>query len=377
MKLKQILNVPRTIVGEANIAGKIVKDPKMAKMLAIAFRHDHTLPHTLVAKLGPKATDQQISTEWGKLVDEVLRNNDFGDLSTDGKFDDWLTRLYINGAADFEDIKGEGGDAIGAWKALSKRGLLKPNHQDFNKFINIKQLQRVKDDPVYRDELRRIRDSEKIEQMKRNRKETVLVDDQRYLVVVPLNYGSCYTFNNEAGFGASFCTGSSSGTTYFPQYSKRGPIISIVDKQNTNDVMGKWQIHAPTNQIKNANQTINSDRKFAELFPGLMKKIVAAMTSKAAELKAGSQAIVMGGWDIPSAVDQLKDAFPISWASEEPDTGEEENPADNAPGTWTVRHIPSDRTAQLSADSKQHLIQKLTTKYPQYPVTDYELTRLD
>jgi hypothetical protein len=166
MKLLQILKRPE-IVAEANIAAKVLKDPKQAKMLAIAFRHDHTIPKTLVARLGPKPTDEQIIEAWSKLIDDTLRRNDYGDLSADGKFDDWLTRLYINGQADYEDINGEGGDALGVWKALSKRGLLKPQDQDFNKFTSIKQLQRLANDRTYRDELRRIKDAEKIEKMKR------------------------------------------------------------------------------------------------------------------------------------------------------------------------------------------------------------------
>jgi len=375
MKLKQILTKSREIIDEANISAKILKDPKMIKMISIAFRHDHTLPQNVVAKLGPKATDQQIAAEWGNLIDTTLRNNKYGDLSADGKFDDWLMRLYITGSADYEDIHGEAGDALGAWKALSRRGLLAPADQDFNKFANIRQLQRIKNDPRYRAELRRIVDSAEFEKMKRDRKEIVLVDNKRFLVTLPLNYGSCYMFNNATGYDATFCTGSSAGNTYFPHYARSGPVISVLDKENSNSVDGKWQIHAPSDQTKNANQTVNSDRKFSELFPGLMKKIVAAMEAKAEEIKNASLDLAPGGYDIPAAVAELKNKNPISWASEgEP---EEENPADNAPGTWTVRHIPSNRTAQLSANSKADLIRKLTTKYPQYPVTDYELTRAD
>jgi hypothetical protein len=377
MKLKQILTKPREIIDEANIAAKILKDPKTLKMISIAFRHDHTLPKNVVAKLGPKPTDQQIAAEWGNLIDTTLSSNKYGDLSADGKFDDWLIRLYINGVADYEDIHGEAGDALGAWKALSRRGLLKPSDQDFNKFASIRQLQRIKNDPQYSGELRRIRDSEHIERMKRDSKEIVLVNDKRFLVTLPLNYGSCYMFNNSSGYDATYCTGSSSGSTYFPNYARQGPVISVLDKENANTVNGKWQIHAPSDQIKNGNQQVNSDQKFAELFPGLMKKIVAAMEAKAEEIKDASKDLTPGGYDIPKDVAELKKKNPISWASEAEPEEEEENPADNAPGTWTVRHIPSNRTASLPANSKADLIRKLTTTYPNYPITDYELTRAD
>lgn len=375
MRLRQMLNTPR-VVAEANIASKALKDPKTAKLLGIAWRHDSTLPRHIVASLGPKPTDEQIAHAWGKLIDDTLRTNDYGDLSADGKFDDWLTRLYINGQADYEDINGEGGDALGAWKALSIRGKLRPADQDFNKFSSIKQLQRIRNDQQYRDELRRIKDAERIEKMKREKKEIVIVNDDRFLVTIPFNYGACYTFNNEAGFTASFCTGSSSGATWFNRYADEGPIISVVDKEQMGTVNGKWQIHAPTNQINNGDQSVRRDSTFAELFPGLMKKIAAGIEQHSAEIKEASLELVRGGYDIPRAIAQLKDKFPASWASEE-ESGEEEegDAADNTPGTWAVTHIPSNRTAQIPANSLEDLQRKLTTRYPDYPLTDYRITK--
>jgi len=384
MKLLQILQRP-SIVVEANIAAKILKDPKQTKMLSIAFRHDHTIPKTIVARLGPKPTDDQVVQAWSQLIDDTLRRNDYGDLSANGKFDDWLTRLYINGQADYEDINGEGGDALGVWSALSKRGQLKPRDQDFNKFTNIKQLQRLRNDIDYRDELRRIKDAEKIEKMKREKKDLTLIDNDRFLVTIPFDYGSCYVFNNSTGYQAHFCTGSSQGTTWFPRYAPDGIIVSVLDKQNMNTKDGKWQMHAVTNQLVNADQDdrgahnlSRNDQKFAELFPGLMKEIVDAIQAHDFAIHEESKELTGGkGYDIAKEINDLKTKFPLSYASgetpNEPDA--EEGDDDNTPGTWTVRHIPSDRTAHIPADSRAHLLEKLRNKYPQYPVTDYEISK--
>jgi hypothetical protein len=309
MKIIQLLS-------EANVAAKI-KDPKTIKMIGIAMRHDATLPKAAVASLGTKPTDEQIMKLWSDMLDKSLSSTDYGNISTDGKFDEWLTRLYMNGILDYEDINGEGGDALGAWKALSIRSKLKPEHQDFNRFKNLRQIQAIIQGRDYRNELERIKDQETIEKHKRERKEVTLLDDERYLVVVPMNYGSCYTFNNSAGFKASFCTGSSQGARWFERYSKDGPVISVVDKDNYEDVNGKWQIHAPTDQMNNGNQTISysrGDEKFAELFPGLLKKIIAAMKSKAGEIKDASKDIVPGGYDIQAAASDLEKRFPRSYA---------------------------------------------------------------
>jgi hypothetical protein len=333
------------------------------------MRHDGTLPKAAVAKLGPKPTEEDILNLWSEMLDQSLRSTDYGDISADGKFDDWLTRLYMNGVVDYEDINGEGGDALGAWKALSIRNKLKPVHQDFNKFKSLRQIQTIVRDNAYRSELARIKDAEVIEKHKREKKELTIVDDDRYLVTIPFNYGACYTFNNEMGYQASFCTGSSSGLTWFNRYADDGPVISVIDKSNTDDVNGKWQIHAPTNQINNGNQSIRSDEKFAELFPGLMKKIVAGIQSNAAEIKKASVDITPGGYDTDQAIADLKKRFPLSFAAEEPKADEEE-PADG-PGTWVVTHTLTGRIARIEGENKQDVQQQLLNRHPNVNLDDF------
>jgi len=365
------------IIQEANVAAKI-KDPKTMKMLGIAMRHDGTLPKTKVAALGPKPTDEDILKLWSDVLDASLRSTDYGDISADGKFDEWLTRMYMNGIVDFEDINGEGGDALGAWKALSVRGKLQEKHQDFNKFKNLRQIQAIINDRGYRDELRKIKDAEVIEKHKKEKKEITIYDDERYLAVVPFNYGSCYTFNNSAGFPASFCTGSSSGLTWFKRYAEDGPIISVIDKQNMDDVNGKWQIHAATNQINNGDQTVRKDERFAELFPGLMKKLVAGLEANANEIKASSTELMSGGYDIADAVADIKRRFPLSYASsDEPEVQEpaaEQDPNDG-PGTYTVTQIASGRRASIEGTSRQDIITKLITRYPDSTEADYTIEK--
>ena len=361
------------IIQEANVAAKI-KDPKTIKMLGIAMRHDGTLPKAKVASLGPKPTDDQILKLWSDMLDASLRTTDYGDISADGKFDEWLTRLYINGVVDYEDINGEGGDALGAWKALSIRGKLAEKDQDFNRFKNLRSIQSIINSRQYRDELRKIKDAEIIEKHKKEKKETTILDNDRFLAVVPYNYGSCYTFNNSNGFPASFCTGSSSGLTWFKRYAEDGPIISVIDKEHMDDVNGKWQIHAASNQINNGNQTVRSDEKFAELFPGLMKKLIAGIQSHAAEIKTNSTELMSGGYDIEAAIADLKRRFPLSVASGEEEQAAEQDPNDG-PGFYNVTQIASGRTARIEGESRQDIITKLTTRYPDSTEADYTIEK--
>jgi hypothetical protein len=383
MNFKQIFE-SKLALAEANIAAKIVNDPKMSKMIGIAWRHDATLPRSLVARLGPKPSDQDIVKAWSQLLDDTLRSNNYGDLSADGRFDDWLTRLYINGAADYEDINGEGGDALGAWYALNKRGLLRPADQDFNRFKNIKQLQRIRNDRGYRNELDRIKDAEHIEKMKREKKDVVVVDNDRYFAIVPLNYGACYTFGNAEGYKPNFCTNSSSGLRWFTNYAPNGMIVSITDKQNQDVADGKWQFHAATNQIVNGDQDNRHDRqgndeRFSKLFPGLMTEIIRGIEAHADEIKQGSTDLVRGGYDIPAEIAKIKDKYPLSVASKveadpEAEPGAEEDPNDG-PGTYAVTHIPTNRTANIPANDRADLMGKLNRKYPEYPDSDYRIVK--
>jgi hypothetical protein len=357
MKLAQVIT-------EANIAAKL-KDPKMIKMLGIAMRHDGTIPKNKLAALGTAPADDQIVKLWSDLLDDSLRSTDYGDLSQDGKFDDWLTRMYTNGVADYEDINGEGGDALGAWKALSIRGKLKEPHQDFNKFKTLRQIQQIIRLPDYRSELSRIKDAETIEKHKREKKEISLIDNDRFLVTLPFNYGACYTFNNSAGFQASFCTGSSSGLRWFERYAPDGPIISIIDKDNIDTVNGKWQMHAPTGQMNNGDQSLSysrGDQKFAEMFPGLLKKIAAALQSKAAEVKDASKDITPGGYDVASAIEDIKRRLPASWASE----AKEEEPAadeNTGPGTYIVTLVSTGKQARVEGDSPDDVFAKIQARH--------------
>jgi hypothetical protein len=372
MKLLQIFTEPE-VIGEANVAAKI-RDPKMIKQIAIAIRHDGSIPKAKIAALGPKPDDEAVLKLWSELLDSSLRTTDYGDVSQDGKFDEWLTRLYVGGQVDYEDINGEGGDALGAWKALSVRQRLKPEHQDFNKFKSLRQIQDIVRTRDYRNELDRIKNAEVIEKHKREKKELTILDTKRFMAVVPFNYGACYTFNNSAGFQASFCTGSSSGLQWFNRYADDGPLVSIIDKDNFEDVDGKWQMHAPTNQLNNGNQRNNGDRRFAELFPGLMKKIIAGLQQHADEINKNSTEIVRGGYDMTKAVADIKKQFPVSVASEAP-KDEDDEVEDSGPGTYVVKHKESGRAANIPAESKEDALEKVLARYPNMSADDFEITK--
>jgi len=256
------------------------------------------------------------------LTETFSTTTQYGDVPI-SRFSDWLTKLYVNGVADFEDISGEAKDSLAVWLVLSTRGLLAPADQDFNRFQNIDRLNKLKNKPRYATELNRIKNAEIIEKHKRDKKETVVYEDDRFRVTVPYNYGACYTFNNADGFNANFCTGSSNGLSWFKSYAPEGMIVSIIDKPNINDKNGKWQFHAKRRELVNATQDdrgdlAGNDQRFAKLFPGLMKKIVAGIEFHSDEICDRSMDIFYNGYDMTKEVDRIKNTYPVSYASTDP-----------------------------------------------------------
>ena len=324
---------------EADITDKIARDPQRSKQLSIAWKHDKHLPHDVVARLGPKPDDRALAKAWSDMLEKTLERTNYGDLSRDLKFADWLTKLYTSGTADWEDISGEGGDALGAWHALSTRGLLKTQDQDLNKFKTLTALyNRIVRQGNYTAELTRIKDAAQIAKMKKDARDVVLVDDGKYWAAIPMNYGACYVFNN-SGHISNFCTGGSSGANWFKNYAPGGPIVTVVDKANINDENGKWQFHANTNQLVNSVQDRRfdldwNDEQFATRFPGLMRKIVQSMAAHVDEIQAMSKETLGKPYDVTKAISDIKSKFPKSYASrakDDPATDAEPEPEAAAP----------------------------------------------
>lgn len=344
-------------LNEVNIADKIAKDPSRSRMLVVAWRHDNTLPPTEVAKLGPKPDEKAVAQEWSDMLEQTLARTNYGDLSRDFKFADWLTKLYTSGAADWEDISGEGGDALGAWHALSQRGLLDKRHQDLNNYKTLKSLQlAVMQNQRYSAELQRIKNAAEIAKMKKDKKDLVIMDTDRFWVAIPFNYGACYVFNN-TGHISNFCTGGSSGMRWFNNYAPDGVMVMIVDKNNVDKEDGKWQMHAATNQLVNSVQDHRYDNGeyFGKLFPGLMLKILAALKSHAVDIQTQSEEISArkGGYDMAREISLIKDKFgkSLTKAPNEPDEPEPEETA----AEETAAPTENTQALTVAEDYRQYL----------------------
>ena len=274
------------VLAESVFRDKLIKDARLCKQLSISWRHDNTIPISINAKLGPNPKPEAVAARWAEMLDQALVAALGEQYGRDTKFAEWLTNLYIMGSADWEGISGEGADALASWQYLSQAGYLDEHTRDLNKIKNIKKLQALLQN--YRNELTAHKQKRELDKIKQDAKELVLIDNDRYKVSIPMNYGACRAFNL-TGHQSTFCTGGSSGLSWYSRYSPEGPLVMVVDKARQHDPDGKWQFHAPTNQIVNSLQQnrssiVSNAERFGRLFPGLMDRIVAAMEQNREEL---------------------------------------------------------------------------------------------
>lgn len=306
------------------------KDPN--KMLALKVWADSTFPMHEMSKLGridmnnPQAT-AKVRDLLTTLLRQSMGNTDFINLAIQPDADvmlNWLLDRYSRGMINYEDASGEGVDALAKWAALRNQPpqVGRKNNRfptDVNAFRDVKQLQMLVQDAWYNNVLEKLKNQEEINKHKRSAKEIVLIDNPRFHVAIPLNFGSCYVFNNAEGKQANFCTGGSSGLYWFNNYAKNGPMISITDKRNVDRKEGKWQIHSHTDQFVNSEQdsrwnSAGNATEFGKLFPGLMKDIVREMLLRKDEIRKGSieeiKGVDTGGYDVDAEVKELRDKFP-------------------------------------------------------------------
>lgn len=291
-----------------------VTDPKTKKLLPIALMHDATLPFNLLSMVGKRPTEEQALNFLEQIITKSVNNSEYGDPEIINKYGPWLVRQYSNGVLNYEDINGEI-DTLGKFYALSRRGWLKPEHNDLNRFPNLTKLSMVLS-ANYAPMLRKIADEEKLQRMKKTAKAFTIIDDDNYLAQIPLSYGACYLFNNAMGVPASYCTGSSS-THWFDSYAKDGIILQVFNKKKPNLDTSKYQIHAPSNQIKSASQSGSNsgDSKFAKNFPGLLPKILEELSLKATEFKRVA-AEVGFNYNVKSQIDKIAKLMPKSMQQE-------------------------------------------------------------
>jgi hypothetical protein len=253
---------------EGPVEDRIMNDPKYGKMLALAFKHDNTIPNAVHAALGPKPDPRKAAEIWLKLLDKANNNSQLGVISPEKKFYDWATKVYTNQGMSWENFISRGVDNLHSYYLLSRRNLLKPADQDVNRFPSLSTFENAM--AKYREQLQKIKEEERLKQMAKDAKIVTIVDNDTFTAWVPLNYGGSCTLSRSTGEFANWCTGTLSSDNYFNMYSKKGPLIVFQSKVRPED---KFQMHAPTNQFKDKKDEEIDRDAFAKKYPNAMVEI--------------------------------------------------------------------------------------------------------
>lgn len=270
---------------------KIINDPKIGKMLAIAFKHDGTIPTGVHAFLGPQADPRKAAEVWIKLLDKANNNPNLGVISPDRKFYEWATRVYINQGMDWEDFSSRGIDNLHSYYLLSRRNLLKPADQDVNRFPSLATFEGAM--KKYRKVLEKIKEEDRLKQMTKDAKLVTIVDNDTFTATVPLNYGGSCLLSRSTGEFANWCTGTLSTDNYFRMYTEKGPLIVFQSKINADD---KFQLHAPSNQFKDKKDSEIDREMFAKRYPNAMVEIINGLITHQESIP----------YDIGNQVNQIK-----------------------------------------------------------------------
>jgi len=258
---------------------RLKSDQKLVKMLYIAMKHDNTLPPAVFGLLGINPTSDRVVDIWTKLLNNLNKLQAGGVISPDNKFYGWVTKMYANGGSNWENLISRGKEQIQSYYLLQRRNMLQPKHQDLNTFANLSDLERVMG--KYRDLLKKYQEEEQLKQLTKDAKEIVIVDNESYYVSVPLNYGGSCRLARSVGEFANWCTGTTSSNHYFNHYSKQGPLIVFIDKNNPDN---KYQLHAPSDQFKDKKDAEIDRENFAKRYPNAMNDIIAGLQANADKL---------------------------------------------------------------------------------------------
>ena len=297
---------------EADTLSYIKRDRgNLARRIELAFDHDRRLPNDVLYQLADRLTTDKKIVIVASMIDEFMRN-----AQVPSEYIPWILGQYINGHADLEDIGGEVVDSLYKFHQLKIRNIIQSERQrNINNYSDWHVLDNILG--KYQREWHKIQREAEFEKYKKTANQIVLMNNDRFLIQIPINFGSCYIFNKTGGVQANFCTGSSNGPHYFNRYSDEGPVIQILDKHNADSANGKWQIHAPSSQIRNAPQH-EREYTFAQLFPGLLKEIGKRMLAHRQEIEAAGKSI-NADWNAERQANMLRDKFRDIW-DDKPDS---------------------------------------------------------
>lgn len=191
------------------------------------------------------------------VLDEILKNLENGDPTTNKKYMPWIVRNYINGNIKrFEDL----GLLRYSLEAFEKY----KNSNNFIEFAksNLPTISDVKN--IFNYDVKTIRklmaDYTPEEKIVDKGNSIEFYSDETVRVIEPLNtQAACYY-----GQGTQWCTAATKGQNYFDHYFKQGPLYILLPKDGSGN---KYQLHITTEQFANQYDEMLSLEECVTMFP--------------------------------------------------------------------------------------------------------------
>ena len=209
---------------------RVMNDKKLVPALAQTVRDDAVVNP---ASFPPgsknnfkKASDEEVAHWFLENLDNIERAGYEGAVySRDGANSDWITRRYIAGSHNWEDITGVLNMNLFDWYALKNRDALDTNHQQISKFTSIRQIGSYMV-THYRQELEQTRDAAKNAAKDKLAKAIPLVDNEDYKIFCTLNrIAGC-----KLGRGTQWCTANTTTDQHYHRYSNEAMLFQLFPK---------------------------------------------------------------------------------------------------------------------------------------------------
>lgn len=172
------------------------------------------------------------------IISRILDGIEQKDPTPNKQYTPWLARMYANGNVKYEDLNRN--NLIGLYDLAKKRRMLKPEHNDINRFKTYREFE----DTVYHiyNGFQDLIQNSKEEGAKAEK----IFENEELLIVRPDNEAAAIKY----GRGTRWCTAATQGENYFKQYDEDGALYILIPKKPEHP-QEKYQLHFQSAQLMN------------------------------------------------------------------------------------------------------------------------------
>lgn len=223
---------------------RYLQNPQM--YLAVSFRIETP---SGVYTIEPNRAEQTAQHLRPDMIADTLSVIEEYDPTPNKEYTVWLLRRWLTDpeqqSVRMEDFNRS--DALSAYHVGKRRGLIKPEHKDINRFRTYRQFEDVMFGEYDIDTLLNV--EEKTTEADRGKYDEVYKDDSVRVIVPRDERAACFW-----GRGTRWCTASTRGSNYFNTYNQQGPLYILLPTKRIRPGE-KYQIHIPSGQFMNEDDT--------------------------------------------------------------------------------------------------------------------------